>query len=62
MRIYVRVRKMLMDHKDVYIRMEQVEKHLMKHGEKIELLFSYLNKFMEKEEQPRKIIGYQPGK
>ena len=38
MRVYVRVRKLLMEHKDVFIRMEQVEKHLMKHGDKIELL------------------------
>lgn len=59
MRVYVRVRKLLMEHKDVFIRMEQVEKHLMKHGDKIELLFTYLSKFMEKEDQPRESIGFK---
>jgi len=59
MRIYIRIREMLIAHKDVFIKVEQVEKHLMKHEQKIELLFTYLNKFMEKDEVPRKLIGFK---
>lgn len=40
MRIYTRIREMLLTHKDVFIRVEQVEKHLMKHDQKIELLLT----------------------
>ncbi|MBB6499166.1 ORF6N domain-containing protein [Pedobacter cryoconitis] len=58
-RIYTRIREMLMAHKDVFIRVEQVEKQLMKHDQKIELLFAYLSKFIEKEEQPRTEIGFK---
>ncbi len=58
-RIYTRIREMLMAHKDVFIRVEQVEKQLMKHDQKIELLFTYLSKFIEKEEQPRVEIGFK---
>lgn len=59
MRIYTRIREMLLAHKDVFIRVEQVEKQLMKHDQKIELLFTYLSKFIEKEEQPRTEIGFK---
>lgn len=38
MRIYTRIREMLLAHKDVFIRVEQVEKQMMKQDEKIELL------------------------
>ncbi|NQX43176.1 ORF6N domain-containing protein [Pedobacter steynii] len=59
MRIYIRIREMLLAHKDVFLRVEQVEKHLMKHDRKIELLFTYLSKFIEKEEEPRTEIGFK---
>ncbi|TKC08890.1 hypothetical protein [Pedobacter frigoris] len=47
--------------KDVFLRVEQVEKQMMKQDEKIELLFTYLSKFVEKDEQPRTEIGYKIG-
>jgi len=59
MRIYTRIREMLLSHKDVFIRVEQVEKHLMKHDQKIGLLFTYLSKFIEKEDKPRDAIGFK---
>jgi len=61
-RIYTRIREMLLAHKDVFLRVEQVEKQMMKHDEKIELLFTYLSKFIEKEETPRTPIGYRAKK
>lgn len=59
MRIYTKIREMILAHKDVFLRVEQVEKQMLKHDEKIELLFTYLNKFIEKEETPRTQIGYK---
>lgn len=58
-RIYTRIREMLLAHKDVFLRVEQVEKQLLKQDQKIELLFTYLSKFIEKEEQPRTEIGFK---
>jgi phage regulator Rha-like protein len=58
--LFVKLREMLVLHKDVQLLMEQVEKKLVKQDEKIELLFSYLGKFAEKDDQPRKRIGYKP--
>ena len=62
MRIYTRIREMLFTHKDMLLRVEQLEKHLIKHDQKIELLFAYLNKFIEKEEKPRTEIGFRRSK
>ena len=59
MRIYTRIREMLMAHKDVFIREEQAEKQLLKHDQKINLLFTYLSKFIKKEQQPRIEIGFK---
>ncbi len=59
--IFVKLREMLVLHKDVQLLVEQVEKKLVKQDEKIEVLFAYLRKFTEKDDQPRKRIGYKPG-
>ena len=59
MRIYTRIREMLLTHRDMLLRVEHMEKHLMKHDQKIELLFTYLSKFIEKEEKPSTEIGFK---
>jgi len=61
-RIFTKIRKILLEEKDVLVRVEQVEKRFNKQDEKIELLFSYLHKFMDKEDEPRVRIGFKvPG-
>jgi hypothetical protein len=59
MRIYTRIREMLLTHKDILLLVEQVERRLIKQDQKIEVLFTYLNKFIEKEDKPRVPIGYK---
>ncbi len=56
--IFVKLREILLLHKDVALLVEQIEKRLIKQDEKIELLFTYLGKFIEKEEKPRTQIGF----
>lgn len=57
--LFVKLREVLLLHKDVSLLVEQVEKRLIKQDEKIELLFAYLSKFIEKEEKPRTPIGFK---
>jgi phage regulator Rha-like protein len=57
--IFVKLRETLLLHKDVALLVEQVEKRMGKQDKKIELLFSYLSQFMEKEDEPRKPIGFK---
>lgn len=58
-RIYTRIREMVLLHKDVSLLVEQIEKKLLKQDQKIEVLFTYLSKFIEKEDQPRTEIGFK---
>jgi hypothetical protein len=58
MRVYTRIRELFLAHKDVFIRVEQVEKQMIKQDQKIELLFTYLDKFIDKNEKPREKIGF----
>ena len=57
--IFIKLREMLLLHKDVSLLVEQIEKKLIKQDEKIELLFNYLSKFIEKEDKPRVEIGFK---
>lgn len=50
--IFVKLREMLLLHKVISLLAEQIEKRLLKQDDKIELLFSYLSKFTEKEDIP----------
>lgn len=58
MRVYSRLRELFLANKDVVIRIEQVEKQMMKQDQKIELLFTYLDKFIDQTEKPREKIGF----
>lgn len=59
--MFVLLREMVLLHKDVSVLVEQVEKRLMKQDQKIEVLFTYLNKFMEKVDGPKGRIGFKVG-
>jgi S-adenosylmethionine synthetase len=61
MRIFIKVRQMLMDTTDIKIDSMQIQKKLENHDKNIELVFSYLDELTcEKEsEKPRIKIGYK---
>lgn len=58
-RIYTSIRKMIGLNKDVSLLVEQVEAKLLKQDQKIDVLFTYLSKFIEKEDVPRVQIGFK---
>lgn len=61
MRIFSKVRQMLLDTTDLKIDILQIQKKLENHDKNIELVFSYLDELSEKKEneQPRIKIGYK---
>ncbi len=61
-RIYTRIREMILIHKDLSLVVEQLEKKLIKQDQKIEVLFTYLSEFIEKDDKPRAKIGFKSGK
>lgn len=58
-RLFTRMRKLLMTHKDLLLKMEAIEKKVTGHDQKIEAVFQYLKQFIKQQESPRKEIGYK---
>jgi hypothetical protein len=61
MRIFSKVRQMLLDTTEIKIDILQIQKKLENHDKNIELVFSYLDELIEKNEneKPRTKIGYK---
>lgn len=61
MRIFTKVRQMLLDTTDLKIDIMQIQKKLENHDKNIELVFSYLDELTDKKENttPRTKIGYK---
>ena len=61
MRIFTKIQKILTDNLSVKLEIEEIKKKLINQDKNIELVFSYLDELMEKQENPppRKQIGYK---
>ena len=61
MRIFTKVRQMLLDTTEMKLDIVQIQKKLENQGKNIELVFSYLDELTEKKEEqkPRSKIGYK---
>ncbi len=63
MRIFTKVRQMLTDNLSIRLEVESIKKKLENQDKNIELVFSYLDELIEKQEnpKPRKRIGFKTG-
>ena len=61
MRIFTKVRQMLTDNLSIKLEIEDIKKKLANQDKNIELVFTYLDELIEKQEnpKPRKQIGYK---
>ena len=61
-RIFTRIRQMLIDNTDLRLEIEKIKTKLDNQGKNMELVFRYLDELIEKksESKPRKRIGYKP--
>ena len=59
MRVFTKMRKMLLTHKDLLLKMEQLEKQVTNQNEKVKLVFEYLKQFIKEQNTPRKKIGFK---
>jgi hypothetical protein len=64
MRAFVALRKMLLNHTEMKLEIEEIKKKLQNQDKNIELVFTYLDELMEKQEnpKPRKPIGFKKDK
>ncbi len=58
-RVFTKLREMLFNNKDLLLRMEKIERKLFSQNKNIELVFQYLDEFIEKKEKPITKIGYK---
>jgi hypothetical protein len=59
MRAYSRIRSMLFTHKDLLLKLEELEKRVAGQDANVSLIFEYLKQFIEVRSQPRKQIGFR---
>lgn len=57
-RVFTRMRELLLTHKDILLQLEKMEKKLTGHDEDIALIFQYLKKLLNPPQPPRHKIGF----
>ena len=59
-RIFTKMKEMLLTHKDILFQLYKIEKKLTAHDEDIQLIFEYLKKLLNPPQEPRQRIGFKP--
>jgi len=59
-RIFTKLREMILAHKDILIKLEQLEKKVANHDENIQKIFGALKQLLNKPQIPRERIGFKP--
>jgi hypothetical protein len=59
--LFVRMRQVMFAHKDILLRLEQLERRIGEHGSDIQSIFEYLKQLLTPPSEPRKQIGFKPG-
>ena len=58
-RVFAKMRELLLTHKDILLQLEKIEKKLTSHDEDIALIFQYLRKLLNPPQPPRPKIGFR---
>ena len=58
-RVFSKMREMLLTHKDILLKLEQLEKKLTNHDEEIEIIFNTLKELIKPEKKELTKIGYK---
>ena len=61
-RLFIKVREMLLTHKDILLKVEQMEKRVGKQDDKIQAIFDYLKQFIQEQEKPMVEVGFKRSK
>ena len=60
-RVFTRMREMLLTHKDVVLKLERLEQKFAGHDGEIKLIFDYLKKLLNPKTEPMRKIGFRQG-
>lgn len=61
-RIFTRLREMLLTHKDILLKLEKLENQVTQHNEELQYIFEALKQLLQPPTEPRKPIGYKSQK
>ena len=59
MRIYAKLREMLMTNKDILLKLEKLERRVIKHDQDIKVVFGYLKELLNPKTEPMRKIGFK---
>jgi hypothetical protein len=57
--IFVKLREVLLTHKDILLKLDQLEKKLIRHDDDISLIFDYLKELLNPKTEPMRKIGFK---
>ncbi len=58
-RVFTKMREILLTHKDILLELEKIEQKLTGHDEDIQLIFQYLKQLLNPPQPPRRKIGFR---
>jgi hypothetical protein len=58
-RVYIKIRQLLINNKELWIKLEKIEQDLVKKDDEIKAIFKILKQLLVKEEKPREPIGFR---
>ncbi len=58
-RIYTKLKGMVIDNKDILLKLEKLEGKVSKHGENFKVIFDYLRELLNPKTEPMRKIGFK---
>ncbi len=58
-RIFTRMRELVLTHKDILLKLEKIEKEVSQNNREIEYIFEVLKELLTKPNEPRKKVGFK---
>lgn len=58
-RIFTKLREMVLTHKDILLKLEQIERRVGQHDDDIKLIFDYLKELLNPKTEPMRKIGFR---
>jgi hypothetical protein len=57
--VFIKLRELLLTHKDILLKLEQLERQVTGHDKNILIIFEYLKKLLTTPQVPRPRIGFR---
>ena len=58
-RVFTRMKEMLLTHKDILLKLEKLEKQVNQNNKDVQMIFEVLKQLLDPPEAPRRQIGYK---